>query len=232
MSEMIRRQRWLDSEWVAVRPQLPPPPARVIDLGCGPEGGFVPRLVAAGYDALGIDPVAPDGPEYLAAVFEDVAIDRAADVVIACLSLHHVDDLELTIRAVADALNAGGSLIVVEWASEDFDERTARWCFDRLPSRPDDDAGWLRTHRDRWLESGLPWAEYFTGWLADERMHPAAHILDALGRRFDQVALTRGPYLYSELGTAREAEQAAIDAGELAACGMRYRGRAAVDAQR
>ena len=42
--------------------QLPPPPARVLEVGCGDEGGVAYALDAAGYDVLGIDPHAPDGP--------------------------------------------------------------------------------------------------------------------------------------------------------------------------
>ena len=47
-----------------VRARLPEAPARVVELGCGPLGGLVPGLRAAGYDAVGVDPAAPDGDEY------------------------------------------------------------------------------------------------------------------------------------------------------------------------
>jgi len=36
----------------------------VVDIGCGPLGGFVPMLRAKGYDAVGIDPRAPEEPHY------------------------------------------------------------------------------------------------------------------------------------------------------------------------
>jgi 2-polyprenyl-3-methyl-5-hydroxy-6-metoxy-1,4-benzoquinol methylase len=39
---------------------LPAPPARVLEIGCGPLGGFVPMLRASGYDATGVDPRAPE----------------------------------------------------------------------------------------------------------------------------------------------------------------------------
>jgi hypothetical protein len=42
---------WLAASWPFVRGQLPPPPARVIELGCGSLGGHVPALLRAGYDA-------------------------------------------------------------------------------------------------------------------------------------------------------------------------------------
>ena len=61
---MPQADRWLDATWPRVREQLPDPPARVLELGCGTVGGHVPRLRAAGYDAIGVDPAAPDGTEY------------------------------------------------------------------------------------------------------------------------------------------------------------------------
>jgi hypothetical protein len=40
------------------------PPARVLDLGCGPLGGFVPFLHSNGCQATGVDPNAPNTPDY------------------------------------------------------------------------------------------------------------------------------------------------------------------------
>ena len=59
---MADRERWLDAVWPFVRGWLPDAPARVVEIGCGPLGGFVPRLEQAGYEATGIDPKAPPGP--------------------------------------------------------------------------------------------------------------------------------------------------------------------------
>ena len=42
--------------------RLPRARARVLEVGCGVEGGLTPALAAAGYDVLGIDPHAPEGP--------------------------------------------------------------------------------------------------------------------------------------------------------------------------
>src|SRR5438105_11708337 len=40
--------------------QLPDPPRRVLEVGCGYRGGIAPALAAAGYDVLAIDPDAPE----------------------------------------------------------------------------------------------------------------------------------------------------------------------------
>jgi hypothetical protein len=53
------RERWLGALWPFVREWLPDAPARVVEIGCGSLGGFVPRLEQAGYEATGIDPKAP-----------------------------------------------------------------------------------------------------------------------------------------------------------------------------
>src|SRR5437763_9026827 len=136
-------------------------PARVLELGCGPLGGFVPALRDAGYPAVGGDPEAPDEPGYHRIGFEDDRPPHPVDAVVACTSLHHVADLDQVLDHIHDALTPGGALVVVEWARERFDEATARWCFDRLGTTIDDaEGGWLHRHRDRWTESGLPWEEY------------------------------------------------------------------------
>jgi hypothetical protein len=47
---------WLTSTWPFVRDQLPSAPSAVLEIGCGALGGFVPSLLADGYEAVGADP--------------------------------------------------------------------------------------------------------------------------------------------------------------------------------
>src|SRR5204862_6925982 len=68
--EMTPGELWLATLWPLVRDRLPAPPARVVDIGCGPLGGFAPILRPQGYDAVGIDPQAPEEPHYLRIEFE------------------------------------------------------------------------------------------------------------------------------------------------------------------
>ena len=51
--------------------QLPPPPLRVLEVGCGHEGGVVELLAGAGYDVLGVDPHAPAGERFLQTTFQE-----------------------------------------------------------------------------------------------------------------------------------------------------------------
>lgn len=222
------REQWLAATWPFVAAQLPPPPGRALEIGCGSAGGFVPDLRRAGYRATGVDPQAPDGPDFDRVEFENRHIDAVVEVIVACTSLHHVADLGAVLDKVADALVPGGTLVVVEMAWERFDDATAQWSFARLPeSGPGSEPGWLQAHRDRWDTSAQPWPTYFTAWATGEGMHTEHDILDALQERFDTRAYAEGPYFFPELLDVTEAmEQAAIDSGEIQAVGSRYVGQA------
>ena len=52
--------------------RLPQAPARVLEVGCGPEGGVTPALAKAGFDVLGIDPRAPGGSLFRGVTLEEI----------------------------------------------------------------------------------------------------------------------------------------------------------------
>jgi SAM-dependent methyltransferase len=218
-------ERWLDAMWPFVRAQLPAPPAWVVEVGCGPLGGFVPMLHLAGYDATGVDPEAPQGPGYSRVEFERYAPAGPADVIVASTSLHHVADLGEVLDLADAALVPGGVLVVVEWARERFDEATARWCFGRLPP-PGDDPGWLHEQSAQWRDSGLAWDAYCRSWAESESLHTGQAILAELRARFGPGPVSYGPYFFPELpGTCEADEQAAIDSGQIQANRIQYVGR-------
>ncbi|MBA3309964.1 MAG: class I SAM-dependent methyltransferase [Nocardioidaceae bacterium] len=217
----------LEAFWPFVRAQLPTPGSRVIEIGCGPLGGFVPRLDREGYDAVGIDPEAPESPGYHRVEFERFQLPQPVDAVVACTSLHHVADLDDVLDRVASALVTGGVVVVVEWASERFDEATAKWCFSRLEnSTTEDDHGWLHKHRDDWLASQHDWDTYLRGWAKHEGLHPGQQIVQGLDARFERAVSTFAPYFFPDLADTSEAdEQRAIDAGLIQATGVRHAAR-------
>jgi SAM-dependent methyltransferase len=217
-------ERWLDSLWPFVRSCLPPAPANVLELGCGPAGGFVPRLLASGYGAAGIDRDAPAETGYHRVDFEQFEPSQPADAIIASRSLHHVGDLGDVLDRVAETLAPGGALVVVEWEWERFDEATARWCFARLGEAAADDPHWLHRRRTGWAESGETWDAYFRGWADGHGLHRGERILAELDERFERALCSHGPYFFAELGIPEADEQAAIDAGEVRATGVRYLG--------
>ena len=218
---MTAADRWFAAIWPIVHAQLPAPPARVVELGCGPLGGFVPQLRAGGFDAVGVDPKAPEEAGYHRVEFEQAELPAEADALVASASLHHVADPAEVLDRVAATLAPGGTVVVVEWAWEDFDEPTAEWSFRRLGS----EEGWLRRRRHEWLGSGEPWSTYLQGWAREEGLHEAQTLLALLDERFGRRQLSRGPYLFADLAsTSSEDELDAIDAGEIRALRVDYAG--------
>jgi SAM-dependent methyltransferase len=224
---MTPDDHWLAAVWPFVRRQLPSAPARVLEVGCGSLGGFVPALLEGGYDAIGVDPDAPEG-----SVYQQVEVERydppwPVDCVVASTSLHHVADLDEVLDRLEALLVPGGVLVVVEWAWERFDEATARWCFARLtPPAPGEEPGWLHKHQERWVASGRPWDAYCRTWAEQEGLHPGEEIMRSLNARFNRRLYTEGPYFFADLADTSEAEeQAAIDAGLIQAGGIRYAGK-------
>jgi SAM-dependent methyltransferase len=224
MSHMTPDDPWLAAVWPFVRAELPPTPATVLEMGCGLLGGFVPALLDAGYQAVGVDPEAPEGPDYRQIEIEHHEPLHPVDCVVASLSLHHVVELDAALDQLQALLVPGGVLVVVEWAWERFDEATAQWCFARLASpAPGAEPGWLHRHQERWAASGKPWDGYLRDWATEEGLHPAEAILRGLDARFDRRFHAESPYFFADLAdTSETQEQAAIDAGQIRAGGIRY----------
>jgi hypothetical protein len=198
--------------------QLPPPPARVLEVGCGSEGGVTPALAAAGYDVLGVDPRAPDGPLFRRVTLEELEPDRY-DAVVAARVLHHVADLDVAL----DALAATAPLLVLdEFAWERMDEATFEWYEGQYrmltlagsePPGPPDLGEWRRQHDD---------------------LHPSDLLRAAVDARYDQRHFEWRPYLYRWLGgpTTFELEQLLVDSSLIRALGFRYAGVTGAGSQR
>jgi SAM-dependent methyltransferase len=217
-------RRWLAATWPFVRANLPSPPARVVEIGCGRLGGFVPEVARAGYDAVGVDPEAPLGPSYRRVAFEEYDEPQPIDAAIACTSLHHLADLDRAIDKLASTLAPTGRLIVVEWVHEQLDEATARWCFERLSADGDT---YLHHHRDAWAESDLAWGDYFRQWAQEEHgLHPWSSVKRALDARFITEHSELVPYYFPTLDVSEDEEVAAIRSGLIRAGAVRYVGRA------
>jgi SAM-dependent methyltransferase len=216
---------WLAPLRPFVHSALPAAPATVIELGCGALGGFVPGLRQSGYQAVGVDRDAPDADGYERIDFEQYEPPEPVDAIVASRSLHHVGDMDRVLDHVAAALRPGGTIAVVEWAWEHFDAETARWCFARLEPVPLEEPGWLHRRRDGWLASGESWPAYFQAWARQHGLHRSERILEGLDARFERTLCDYGPYFFADLGDGSEqAEQAAIDAGQIRATGIRYAG--------
>ena len=214
--------RRIAAVWPWVRSQLAETTGPVLEVGCGPIGGFVPALLADGRAAVGVDPLAPQGPPYRHVTVEELTPDASFGAVVACTSLHHVGDLHALADRLAGLLQPGGRVVVVEWAWERIDARTAQWCFDRLPADADD--SWLSRQRTSWQESGLPWDEYLRGWAVAEDLHPGVEVGRALAGRVRTLLAEDVPYFHPYLSVDEDAEVAAAGAGLLQLVGLRWVG--------
>lgn len=179
--------------------QLPAPPRRVLEVGCGERGGITSRLVEAGYDAVAVDPRAPAGERYRRIAFQQLG-DEKYDAVVAERVLHHVHPLERSL----DKLAALAPLLILdEFAWNRIDEKARGWyeAHHRAlrarggdPDGPADLAEWAR----KWTD-----------------LHPDDVLRRALVARFDQRLYEPRPYLYRWL---RDADTERLEA-ELVASG-------------
>ena len=114
------------SEFVLAR--LPAPPARVLEVGCG-SGELALALDAAGYDVLAIDPVAPEGAIFRRTTLEELDDPGPFAAVVASLSLHHVEDLDVALDRIAALLASDGVLLVDEFAPDRYNDSTTDWYY-------------------------------------------------------------------------------------------------------
>jgi SAM-dependent methyltransferase len=214
-------ERWLAAVWPVVQRFLPAAPARIVEIGCGSAGGFVPMLRSGGYEAVGVDPKAPDGAAYRRVEFENAEPFADVDAIVASTSLHHVADPADVLDRVVRALAPGGRVVVIEWDREAFDEPTAEWAFARLGS----EEGWLHRLRDGWSDSGKAWSDYLEGWADEEGIHGGETLIGLLDERFAREHLAQSPYLFPDLaGTTEEDERAAIESSAIRATRIDYSG--------
>lgn len=189
--------------------QLPPPPRRVLEVGCGDAGGLVEALVSRGYDAVGVDPRAPVGERFVQAEFQE--LDGSWDAVIAGRVLHHVNPLGPGLDLLA---SFAPLLIVDEFAGDKIDAAAQDWY-----------EGQHRLLRASGVEPNGPpsldeWREHHPG------LHPHDVLLRELRARYDERVLEWLPYLARWLGgpASLPLEQALIDAGAIQAIGYRWAG--------
>ena len=192
---------------------LPPAPARVLEVGCG-QGRLALTVAEAGYDVLGIDPGAPDGPIFRRIKLEDLEEDARFDAVVASRVLHHMGEgLEPNLARIARTLEDGGPLVVEEFAPDRLDEPTADWY-----------------ERQRRALAAAGRANERPGAAEWERHHSSVTssevLLDALRSRFEERSYEDVPYLWRYLDgfASPDLEQSLVDAGAIRALGFRFVG--------
>jgi SAM-dependent methyltransferase len=197
--------------------QLPPPPARVLEVGCG-NGVLALALDVAGYDVTAIDPEAPDGAIFERVTLEEFGGSGPFDAVVAIISLHHVAELAPALDKLARLLEPGGVIVLDEWAKERFRGTTARWYYRQRQALAEVKGEEVVT---------APFEDWLRDWLAElDDIHSFDKLHAELERRFAQRLLEFGPYLYRyKLDEDLEPlERKLIEEGSIEALGVRYVG--------
>ncbi len=121
-----RTMRYL-SDFSAMLSMMRPPPARVVEFGCG-TGWLSLMFAETGYEVIGVD-IAPEAialaeqerqrrhvphASFQVADFEDVAINLPTHYVIFYDALHHAESAEEAVRAGYRTLSSGGVMMCFE----------------------------------------------------------------------------------------------------------------------
>lgn len=197
--------------------ELPRPPARVLEVGCG-AGNLARTMDGAGYEVVAIDPAAPDGEIFRRIKLDELDREERFDAVVAAFSLHHVTDLSVGLDRIRDVLRPGGLVVVEEIGFERLDERTADWfhgqrralvAAGRLPPGP-------KSVEDCRRE----WDEEHVG------LHGADAMRSELAARFRQRSFSWQPALYRYLDgvAAGVLERTLVEADAIQPLGFRYVG--------
>jgi SAM-dependent methyltransferase len=190
-----------------VRANLPPPPARVLEVGAG-SGELARWLTVAGYDVLAIDPE-PGGDNVDRVALAEVAEPSGSfDAAVAVLSLHHVDPLGQSCERLTEVVRPGGILVVDEFDVAEFDERAASWWLDQRRA-----IGESEDHEPAEMVEDLR-----------AELHPIERIREALAAGFEVGLPLCGSYLHRwDLDESlRSIEEALIADGQLPAVGVRF----------
>ncbi len=210
-----------------VRSQLPPPPARVLEVGCG-SGELALALSAGGWRVTAVDPEAPEGEPFVRAAVEelDAAEYEPFDAAVMVLSLHHARDVWAVLDKVCSLLRPRGVLVVDELRKEHLaDEATAAFFYYQHISL-------LCAGRKGSGGGGHPpMGDSFESWfsrLSEHRasVHGEGDVLAALEERFATRSLSYGPFLFRQ-GLDAEVEpleRKLIEEGGILPTGLRWVG--------
>lgn len=234
-----------------VESALPPPPATVLEVGCG-DGRLAETLIARGWAVTAIDAsekaVAAARERGVAAERRDFVSYTGGpfEALLFTRSFHHIWPLEAAARKVRELLAPGGVAVFDEFAHDEIDRFTAAWFFDlqeALEAAGADGHGHAghghgghgHAGHQHGHDRGEPPRDPLERWrwrLAhDPPLHGARMMLDALGAGLEIERVERVPYLHRYLAQhlaaadvferIRELETERVDQGVLVPIGLR-----------
>jgi hypothetical protein len=191
-------------EWV--RANLPPAPARLLEVGAG-DGSLARTLRSAGYEVTAIDPKSETADVEPVALADLPDPPRPFDAAVAVVSLPHVEPLEASVERLAAVMADGAPLLLDEFDALALDERAAAW--------------WLEQRRARGEKEAETPAEVVATMRA--KVHSIARLVRELSSYFEVGEPRPGTYLYRwKLDEAlRPLEERLVAAGELPLTGVR-----------
>jgi ubiquinone/menaquinone biosynthesis C-methylase UbiE len=195
-----------------VTSNLPNPPCRILEVGCG-AGELALALAHRGNTVTAIDPQAPEGPIFQTVSLEDFGGPGPFDAVVASTSLHHIHNLRAALDKINRLLRPGGVLILNEFGWERMDARTAGWAASHLSSSGDE-----TVTADGFLKQ---WIDYH------EDLHDSGTMRETLDAVFLPRAFEWLPFLAEhvlERPDLADEERALVDSGEINPLGFRYVG--------
>jgi len=201
--------------------QLPPAPARVLEIGTGGEGALARVLDGAGYDMVAIDPAAPQEEGIFRRLkIEELGDDERFDAVVAVLTLHHVTDLGPVLDKIRDHLLPGGVLVLEEIGWDRLDEATADWFYGQQRALAAATGADAAASLD---ELRIEWADEHVG------LHGYEAMREELDARFRKRFFSWEPFLYRYLDESvatGSLERGLIEADAIQALGWRFVGEA------
>jgi SAM-dependent methyltransferase len=192
------------SETIAfVRGNAPPPPARLLEIGCG-DGRLAARAQDLGYEVVAVD-ASEESVEAARRLGVDARLaswpefdDTPFDLLLFARSLHHLSPLDAAVARARDLLRPGGLVLVEDFAWTEIDAPSAEWLHQVLGIL--EAANLLAPEHDRLARSFLGGPDALQSWREHHEheppLHPAGAMLACLERHFGSVRAEPVPYLY------------------------------------
>jgi SAM-dependent methyltransferase len=216
-----------------LKPLLPAPSARVLEVGCG-RGALAAALADLGYEVTGVDRnaemAAAAGERGVPVIQADVHdISGEYDVVLFTRSLHHAEDLDDILAHATTLLAPSGQVIIEEFAWERVDHAAADFLYDNCALLV---AAGL-------LDAETPSGDLLDAWGAGhDHLHQGTAMLAALSRAGSDLTTVATAMLWrlvdgrggawaepatripDALNAIRQAEERRITAGTLPSVGI------------